>query len=161
MEAGNITKKCQKVGKLNIDDFYSVNPLRVTFDYELGAFSSNENYSSKIGLMYLSDYLYSADSSTWDTNPESFGWGLLLVTMTSKKTNPYDSWLFLAFEEWTITVSYRNDGALGAFFNVESGGLSITNASYSLSVRPTFYLNSDVTFSSGDGSIDNPFRIEI
>ena len=28
-----------------------------------------------------------------------------------------------------------------------------------MSVRPVFYLNSDVAYASGDGSIDNPYRI--
>ena len=150
-----------KVGKLNIDDFYTVNPLRVTFDYELGAFSSGETYSSKIGLMYLSDYLYSADSSNWDTNPESFGKDLLPAIYSSKKTNPYDSWLFLAFAEWTITVGRGYDGVLRQFCNFVDGGFGLGFSSESLGVRPVFYLKSNVQYASGDGSIDNPYRIEI
>ena len=107
-----------------------------------GAYSTTTD--AKIGLMYLSDYLYassyytSSDTTTQDTN--YFG---------------NKNWLFKGFE-WTLTpyASSATD-MWGVIF-------ASANNNYSKSssfARPTFYLKSSVYVTGGNGSFDNPFTL--
>ena len=61
-------------------------------------------------------------------------------------------------DEWTI--SHRIGGGTSNAYGVDSMGfveyIDVRSAYY---IRPVFYLNSDVVYDSGDGSIDNPYRI--
>ena len=62
--------------------------------------------------------------------------------------------------DWTLS-RYTNEPNMifTAHLGVSIGG-SGQNGSAAVT-RPVFYLNSNVVYSSGDGSIDNPYRIEI
>lgn len=133
---------------------YYLNDVKTTYKYEIGENSDNLLYKDKIGLMYISDYGYSLSPIHWSKN---LGYDL---------SNNYfaigdKTWLNLGLSEWTISVletypqnSYIISGVIG-FINAVS---NYTNQFY---VRPVFYLKSNVVFSSGDGSIDNPYRIQI
>ena len=102
----------------------------------------------KIGLMYVSDFGFAADPSLWTNS----------IFLNRENNN----WLSLGLNEWTITpvsslpgyIYVTHIGRLS--FDTSSGNPSILK-----SVRPTFYLQPSVLISTGDGSIDNPFRIEI
>ncbi len=101
----------------------------------------------KIGLMYVSDFGFAADPSLW-INP-----------IISNLEN--NNWLSLGLNEWTITP-----GSIPGFiFHLYIGRLAVTladNVDIGIvnSVRPTFYLKPSVLITSGDGSMDNPYRIE-
>ncbi len=98
---------------------------------------------AKIGLMYLSDYLYAS--------------GYYASTDTTTQRASYfgnKNWLYKG-EEWTLTpyasaasiVWFTNNGnALGMSFSPEVS-------------RPTFYLKSSVYVTGGNGSFDNPYTI--
>ena len=62
------------------------------------------------------------------------------------------------FSEWTI--SPRIDGGTKNAYDMHSMGhveyLSVLNPFY---IRPVFYLNSDVAYSSGSGIESDPIRI--
>ena len=109
-----------------------------------GAYSTTTD--AKIGLMYLSDYLY---ASSYYTSSDT--------TTTSNSTYYFGNknWLYKGYE-WTLTpyASYAN-----RVWSVSSG-----SANYSVSIgpdyaRPTFYLKSSVYVTGGDGSFDNPFTL--
>ena len=129
-------------------------------------FSNNSAYYiSKIGLMYISDYGYANIPEFWSSN--------LASNVSSVNTD--DNWIYSGFDEWTISVDntqyprseYNNafsfllistmrgrnavDYYPGSIFGAETGSVA--------GVRPVFYLNSDVEYKNGDGSKDNPFRI--
>ena len=97
--------------------------------------------NTKIGLAYVSDYGFAADSSTWLNN----GW-------QSDKIG----WL-KNFESWTITS--QGGGSLAW---TAPKGSTFVNSFVDIdefSTRPTFYLNSDVSYISGTGAKNDPFII--
>jgi len=111
----------------------------------------SEYESAKIGLMYVSDYLYA--STAYKSNDEE------IDSNQIKYGNK--NWLFKGFE-WTITPS---GGKQKAFFVSNIGKVSETNdASINvvpngLFLRPTFYLKSDVYVNGGDGTFEKPYII--
>ena len=102
--------------------------------------------TSKIGLMYASDYLY-ASSYFADT------------ATTTASSNYYGNknWLYKGIE-WTITPIADNDASV---FNASGygGGVNRSATLYGIGVRPTFYLKSTVGISGGAGTIDNPYTL--
>ena len=109
-----------------------------------GAYSTTTD--AKIGLMYLSDYLY---ASSYYTSSDT--------TATSDKAYYFGNknWLYKG-REWTLTPSASGDINLW----IVKDGHTDTSISYTpSSVRPTFYLKSSVYVTGGDGSFDNPFTL--
>ena len=102
---------------------------------------------SKIGLMYVSDYGFAASQSAWTTIVRDYG--------SSSITSV--NWLYLGTDEWTITLyaGSSND----AFYLTSDGNPSYYSVCNAYDIRPSFYLKNSVTYSSGDGPISNPFRI--
>ena len=120
------------------------------YNTEIGNSSSSITDSMKIGLMYVSDYGYAASNNYWPTALYNYDGG----------ANNSD-WMYLGFDEWTISrdtsnpnIAFRvlSSGAVRGGYVIGIGGF--------FAVRPVFYLNADVAYASGDGSQENPFRIE-
>ena len=111
-----------------------------------GPENANGN-STKIGLMYPSDYGYAAYSDAWKTNLSSY----------SSSTITQNNWLYMGLDEWIITPfsSFSNI----VFFLYHGGELNYCNANLVSSVRPVFYLKSNISYASGDGTKSNPYRI--
>ena len=126
-----------------VDGYSDFNSTPKTY---LNAESSGTSYTAKVGLMYISDYGYAADSAYWSTRLYSFGNAI------------NDNWMYMGMNEWTI--SKANTYTYMTFEILDSGGLNMTY-SYGVgyAIRPVFYLKSSVTYLSGDGSQDNPYRI--
>ena len=109
--------------------------------------SSATTYSAKIGLLYVSDYGYSADLSAWTTSMGNASNGYNLASITSV------NWLYMGLDEWTLNGGriYANGGLN------EIGSLKIDAAAWD--VRPVFYLDASVPYNSGSGSKSDPFYI--
>ena len=101
--------------------------------------------TSKIGLMYASDYSY-ASSYFADT----------ATTIASSSYYGNKNWLYRGYE-WTITPLASS--ATDAFDVSGSGGVYYAYARYGYGVRPTFYLKSTIGISGGAGTIDNPYTL--
>ena len=109
-------------------------------------------YSAKIGLMYVSDYYYSASPSAWT----------LVGYNSSDTTKDYRvaktiNWLYLGSNEWTI--SRTSDITPYAFGMFSTGLVSNYGVTLSFGVRPSFNLLSSVTYASGSGTSSDPIRI--
>ncbi len=118
---------------------------KTAYQYEVGSSASTTTYDAKIGLMYVSDYGFAADQSGWTTK------------LSSYNSNTSKNWLYLGHDEYTIS---RDSNTTGSAFIVYSGyvlSYLVNNATNG--VRPTFNLNSSVTYVSGDGTQSNPIRI--
>ena len=100
-------------------------------------------YSAKIGLMYVSDYGFAADPSAWTTMLRDY--------------SSYKNWMALGSIQWTI--SRIADDSNEAFRVISSGSVYGYSVIYSYAIRPVFYLNSSVTYSSGSGTSLDPIRI--
>ena len=122
------------------------------YQNEVGSSASSTIHDAKIGLMYVSDYYYSASPSAW----------------TLMGYNPHDAtkdyraaktinWLYGKESEWTI--SRRSDTTDEA---VMVGGIESVDNQYvtvRAVARPSFNLESSVKYVSGSGSMSDPVRI--
>lgn len=121
---------------------------KTTFNEEI--INNNVTYSSKIGLMYISDYLYASSPTNWSKTINYGGY--------NSSENTLNNWLFLGEHEWTIEGRKEHDKSAIIIYNT---GYITSNISYSpMEYRPCFYLKSDVTYVSGDGSINSPIIID-
>ncbi len=105
--------------------------------------------STKIGLMYPSDYGYAAYPDAWATNLNSY----------SSSTITPNNWLYMGLSEWIITP--YSSSSYHVFYLRSNGYLGSHRASSGCSVRPVFYLKSNISYVSGDGTKASPFRIAV
>ena len=125
------------------------NTAKQYYATELGNSDGNSiTYRAKIGLMYVSDYGYSASPENWNTTLYNY----------ANDTNRNNNWMYLGTDEWTIS---RNSSVASNVFGVSNSGfVSYSNVTNTNAVRPSFYLTSDTGFVSGDGTQTNPFKIQ-
>ena len=124
---------------------------KTAYQYEVGSSASTTTYDAKIGLMYVSDYYYSASPSAWT-----------LVGYNSDYTKSYasangENWLYGGGWDWTIS---RNSGNSSNAFRVSYYGYVYSSrVNGDFGVRPSFSLLSSTTYVSGSGSMSDPVRI--
>ena len=124
---------------------------KTAYQYEVGSSASTTTYDAKIGLMYVSDYYYSASPSAWT-----------LVGYNSDYTKSYasakgENWLYGGGWDWTISRS--SDYSSDAFVVSDYGHVFSNIVNFSSGVRPSFSLLSSTTYVSGSGSMSDPVRI--
>ena len=99
---------------------------------------------AKIGLMYVSDYLYASGyfSSSDTTDNSAYYYG-------------NQNWLYKG-REWTITpvTSYSN-----FVWSVDFGYVASSSTHYPFVLRPSFYLKSSIYVTGGSGTFDDPYTI--
>ncbi|MBQ7030879.1 MAG: hypothetical protein IJN13_00710 [Bacilli bacterium] len=109
---------------------------------------------AKIGLWYLSDYYYAYASggAPGSSSNAVTAWIHLSKNDTSAPSTSY---------EWTMSrCGYDDDySSYGAWAVYSSGSLYSNYLYNALSVRPVFYLTSDIRITGGTGTIDDPFLI--
>ena len=104
--------------------------------------------TSKIGLMYVSDYGFAASPSAWTTTLKSYN-GSSITSV---------NWLYSGFDEWTISLDSYHDGYV--FYSDSLGKIEIFVANgVGFMVRPVFYLKSSTSYAGGSGTKDSPIRI--
>ena len=139
---------------------------KTAYNYEVGANKdATTTVTSKIGLMYVSEYYYGATPDYWmlpgyDTNGNVNDAGTAWIGEDySKAIN--DNWLYTGLFEWTI--SRWSDGSDGAFDVDVYGDVDDSGVGYSDgdAVRPSFSLSSSIKFTSGEGTAVNPIRIKL
>ena len=127
---------------------------KTAYQYEVGANASTTTVDAKIGLMYASDYYYSASPSAWT----------LVGYNSSDAAKDYrfskgENWLYGGGRDWTI--SRNSDNSYNAFFVGNFGDLyydyRVNNLGFG--VRPSFSLLSSTAYVSGAGSMSDPVRI--
>ena len=123
---------------------YLYDAPKIAYQYEVGSSALTTTNDAKIGLMYVSDYGFAADSSGWTTK------------LSSYNSNNSKNWLYLGSNEWTIS---RNSGTASNAFDVFSGYVLNRNVIISYAVRPSFNLLSSTTYVSGSGSMSDPVRV--
>ncbi|MDE6284513.1 MAG: fibronectin type III domain-containing protein, partial [Bacilli bacterium] len=143
-------------GMTSTNGYGSSNAAKTAYNYEVGANKGGTPYSAKVGMVYLSDYYYAASPTYWSTKGSSYN---------NANTN---NWMHLGAYEWTI--SSRSDNTSNAFYITESGtvgdysvydvpGVGYPRDYYLYSVRPSFYLKSDVITTGGTGTSSSPYRV--
>ena len=109
--------------------------------------------SSKIGLMYASDYALSLGSSALalagsNSSTLKTGWMHQSNNDTTKNT-----W------EWTLSRYGFNSGNFDAWIVYSDGSVNHNGVDLTGAVRPVFYLTSNQAYLGGNGSLDDPFMI--
>ena len=126
---------------------------KTAYQYEVGSSASTTTVDKKIGLMYVTDYYYSASPSAWT----------LVGYNESDATKDYraaktTNWLYLGSYEWTI--SRNSDFTDFAFYVYSDGYVSNHYVALSHHARPSFNLESSVKYVSGSGSMSDPVRVK-
>ena len=128
-------------GDLSIKEVYQL-------ESNIEGFNSSIEY--KIGLMFLSDYCYATNINNWSLN-------------TKSKEISENNWMYLNLDsgEWTMSetdIVYNNC----LIFKISSESITFSPASSTPgAVRPVFYLNYDVKYSSGSGTKNDPIRLVV
>ena len=135
-------------GKMVEDVYFNVRAGDSTYktaaNYYTQEIATHTNSTSKIGLMYASDWGYAIEGFTgvlgYDGSPQN----------SSDK-----NWLFSNGTEWTMSA-YSSSLPLHAHYG---GYLNGHVASNGYAARPVLYLKSNVYVVSGKGTKVNPYRI--
>ena len=155
--AAKIAETTWKVGGNTGANIYN-QPAKTTYQNEIvnpvATYSTDNKteYSAKIGLMYVSDYMYAAPQDKWT-----------LVGNNSDESKDYSvatsvNWMYMRLYEWTLS---RTAGYSRFAFLVKDTG-NVGNQSVGIeafAVRPVFYLLPSVTYVEGDGTQNSPIRI--
>ena len=149
--AEKIATTTWKVGGGSWDNIGTSVPA-TAYKNEVGSSASTTTVDKKIGLMYVSDYYYSASPSAWTL----VGFNLRDATKDYRAATS-TNWLYLGSTEWTIS---RTSDYTNFEFGVNStGNVCHSYVTDSNGVRPSFNLESSVKYVSGSGTIENPIRI--
>ncbi len=109
-----------------------------------------ENGTSKIGLMYASDYGFAAAPSAWTSNMSSYN------SSSTKSVN----WMYMGLNEWTITPYSSN--SYSVFGLSSSGGLNNNFSAHNGNGgRPVLYLKASVAYAGGSGTKDSPITLVV
>ena len=155
--ANKIATTTWKVGGNTYANIYNVVPAR-TYQNEIVnpvATNTTDNateYPAKIGLMYASDYGFAADPSAWTTTLSKYNGSVNGSTIKSL------NWMYMGGRN-ELTISRNSGVAYFVFYVGDTGYVSNNYASSKRVVRPSFNLESSVTYVSGSGSADDPIRI--
>ena len=154
--ANKIATTTWKVGGNTLDNISKVVPATAYQNEIVNPVTTNTTdnateYPAKIGLMYASDYGFAADPSAWTTTLWDYDGSVNGSTISSL------NWMYMGYSDWTIS---RNADRSSTAFRI---GGSIVGGAYvdadSVGVRPSFNLESSVTYVSGDGTASSPIRI--
>ncbi len=147
-----ITNHLWIVSLKNSVPFYNA---KVAYQEEIAKFLTSEKYQAQIGLMYISDFYYSAKSKYWS-----------LIGFAghdaSQAPNDYrsainDNWMYMGLDEWTISLG----GNPQAHRVYPDGKMGTTDPrTGELAIRPVFYISSTIKLASGNGSKQNPYRLK-
>ena len=99
--------------------------------------------NQKLGLLTLSDYL----NASIDPNCKS------AATKSCKNYN-----YLIAKEDWWLATGNKADSST-VFQVLRSGAISVVNASNYGVVRPVIYLDSNVIYKSGKGTLEKPYKV--
>ena len=156
--AAKIAETTWKVGGNTYNNIANVTPS-VAYQNEINnpvTTNTTDNattYSAKIGLMYVSDYGFAADPSTWT----------MILGQSGIDSEMKKNWMYMGLDEWTI--SRRTDDVSGVFdasgvFDVYiAGGVLSGYARNARALRPVFSLKSSVNYVSGSGTAADPIVV--
>ena len=150
--ANKIATTTWKVGGNTYSNIYSKTPSVVYQNEIVNPVTTNTTdnateYTAKIGLMYVSDYGFAAEPSAWTLTMGNYN------NTTATSTN----WMYMGLYEWTISRSA--DYSDVAFIVNDDGSVNYDSVGDNIAVRPSFSLESSITYVSGSGSASDPMVI--
>ena len=147
-----IAETTWNLGGWNTDSVYS----NQMYGYERGTTvyqgRPTTPWKGKIALAYPSDYGYAAEFGTDKCNST-----LDKYNDTTCKSNNWMKGTFGSSERWLLTPNASS--SYTAWLVASSGVVYSLNAYIARGVSPVLYLNSNVEFRDGDGSVSNPYQL--
>ena len=110
--------------------------------------------TSKIGLMYVSDYGFAASPSAWTTNLVSYDGND--ANGTSIKTI---NWMYMGYFDWTISPA--SSDSYHVFYLSNRGHVNNISAYGGYGSRPVVYLKASVLYAGGSGTKDSPITLVV
>ena len=107
------------------------------------------NGTSKIGLMYVSDYGFAASSSAWTTK----------MGVYNKSSIPSVNWMYIGHNEWTMAPNSSN--SYYVFGLNYSGDVYNSSGGSGNGSRPVLYLKASVLYVGGSGTKDSPITLVV
>jgi hypothetical protein len=161
--SNKIAKAIWKVGGGDTSYIVTSTPMSVVYTNEIaesGQHISNaptdgkNEFATKVGLIYVSDYGYAVPSTAWGTSTDSYNGSTIIAS----------NWLYKGVYEWTIT---RSGGSTETVFYIDiNGSVTALNGFANCyrggrGVRPTFYLTEDtiIDMTNHAGTLVDPYRI--
>ena len=110
--------------------------------------------TSKIGLMYVSDYGFAASPSAWTTNLVSYDGND--ANGTSIKTI---NWMYMGYFDWTISPA--SSDSYHVFYLSNQGHVNNISSYGGYVSRPVVYLKASVLYAGGSGTKDSPITLVV
>jgi len=140
-------------GAYNSTTHWGTTPDIYTWERGVAKYNNvrSTNWTGKVGLMYLSDYVY------------TFAYGVdntcYSDALGCDGSNPSSSWLYnSSVVQWTQATNSSDDYTV---FVVDSTGYVLSNGTRNANVvRPVVYLKSDIVL-SGSGTSDDKYEIVV
>lgn len=145
--ASQIFDTTWKIGGNASEKIIGVVPQK-TYQNEIKNPLINDVYVAKIGLMYITDYGYAASPDSWTT------------LMNAYSVNNNKNWLYMGLYDWSITPNTDTENK--TYYISRSGIVSNSNGIVNENAflfRPVFFLVENSLYKSGNGTKDNPLRI--
>ena len=147
----------------DMKNIHEANAL-IAYSYDVGENSEKVFYQNYIGLIYISDYYYSANNKYW-----SYVGSNTKYSTPPKYDGPFDDYRDAKGENWIYMGLIDNTISRNNAYNSSNYRWSICffghfcgNLVYDgRGVRPSFYLSANTELSTGDGSYNNPFRLSL
>ena len=156
--AAKIDTTVWKVGGNTGSSIYD-QPAKTAYQNEVvqpvpGEYSTNgeTEYTAKIGLMYVSDYMYAVPQDKWTLVGYNFN-----DASKDYRAATSVNWMYMGLSEWTISRGV--DDAYRVFSVNNTGCVGFNYAGNACGVRPVFYLTSSVNYASGSGSATDPIVV--
>ena len=106
--------------------------------------------TSKIGLMYASDYGFAAEPSAWTIKLFSY----YSPSITSV------NWMYMGMNEWIMLPDSSDSSSVFRLYN-HSGLYTGGNANNGNCARPVLYLKASVAYAGGSGTKDSPIILVV
>ena len=114
-------------------------------------------WQGKVALMYPSDYGYATSGGATTNREACLAKELYNWDSSSHSDCKNNDWIFNNDYQWTLTP---NSSRSQYVFAVDSAGeMNSYNACSSCGVRPSVYLTSNVSITSGDGTQSSPYTL--
>ena len=123
------------------------------YQNEINKPATDKTVNAKVGLMYVSDYMYAVPQDKWT-----------LYGYNSNSSRDYRAaigvnWMYMGLYEWTLAP--RTDFSNDAFCVNHDGyvrNLYVRN--YAFGVRPVLYLKSTIGYGGGSGTAAKPILVK-
>ncbi len=127
----------------------------VNLDVGTALTSAVPEVTARVGLMYISDYMYGASQEHWSKAGNNNG----INDYSESKSN---NWIYMGLGEWLITRQVESPNralTVHVYGLVSDGYVYEDNPNYNVTIRPIVYLKPDVKIFAGSGTSNDPYII--